>query len=93
MYRKTLTDGTGRFFDADNAELLAKVQKSQEGDHEESVWYTAKGMFVLEKVGYGQSQDEQRDCLEITPTEAVAWLCDNGIDVPPWFEHLGGEEV
>ena len=94
MDRRYLTDGTGRWFSVDKADFLGHINQEDGGtQHEENLYYTAKGMFVIEKETYGQAQDNQRECTEVTPEEAVAFLTDNGIDVPEWLEHLSGDEV
>jgi hypothetical protein len=81
----TLTDGTGRWFDPDQSEHLGRIDRDEvRGSEEEYLWFTADGLYVLEKIKHEDSQ-EYRDCQEVSPSEAAIWLADNSLPIP---EHL-----
>lgn len=89
MWRKSLTDGTGRWFDAETAELIGKIQRDNvRGQYEEHLWFTPNGVYVLEKVNYENSEC-YRVCKEVKSAEAVTWLSKNDFETPEWFDrHL-----
>ncbi len=77
---KNFTDGTGRSSESNDADDLGKIDQIQGGEEfEERLWFTADGVYALERLAY-ENGEEFRDCQEVTPHEAAAWLRDNGFN-------------
>lgn len=85
-----LTDGSGRWFDPDQSEHLGRIDRDDvRGSEEAHLWFTAEGLYVLEKIKHEDSE-EYRDCQEVSPSEATIWLADNSLLIPEHLRrHLG----
>lgn len=101
MRRITLTDDSGRWFDADKAErfdeetdwngsnLISRATHSQ-WDHE-ALYYTAGKRWICERTS--QWSGTLPSYEEITDEEAARWLSINGHEHPSVDEQLEALEI
>jgi len=92
--KKNLTDGSANWFDADKAESLGYTHEESQGNQRDTtIYHMPEGKFVKEVVVLDTDHNESRECEEITPQEAVAFLTANGHELPEWLGHLEGGEL
>lgn len=85
MNRIALTDGTGRWFDAEKAQKWDEETRWNGNNHiskatasqfeHETLYRTAGGIYVLQHWSQWQGSGESYD--EISPKEAACWLSVN----------------
>lgn len=86
MKRQPLTDGSGRWFDKDNAEKHEEDTRWDGSNHisvatgsqwcHETVWKTASGKYIMHQ--WSNYQGSMDTWEEISDDEAHRWLASNG---------------
>ena len=90
MHKKFATDGSRKCFDADKADILARIMNEDDGNwQEETLYHTAKNELFIERItGDESSSHELRECTEVTPQEALELLNKKCKPVPRWLENI-----
>ncbi len=84
MEKIFLTNGSGKFFDIDNADVFKTTES------EDCVYHTCHGSWVLVEKG------ETEEITELSPEEAAQWFVENEYefnDIPDELQKFAGEEI